>query len=68
MQSLVDQTPRTARVRRDGIEVEIAARDVAVGELVIVRPGERIPVDGPVAVGPLDGRSIGPDRGVDPGG
>ena len=68
VRSLVDQTPRTARVRRDGVEVEISARDVAVGELVIVRPGERIPVDGPVLAGRLDGRSIGAHRRVDPGG
>ena len=64
------QTPRTARVRRDGVEVEIAARDVVVGELVIVRPGERIPVDGPVAAGrstvdqsALTGESIPVDKG-----
>ena len=70
VRSLVDQTPRTARVRRDGVEVEIAARDVAVGELVIVRPGERIPVDGPVAAGrstvdqsALTGESIPVDKG-----
>ncbi len=70
VRSLVDQTPRTARVRRDGVEVEIAARDVAVGELVIVRPGERIPVDGPVVTGrstvdqsALTGESIPVDRG-----
>jgi P-type Cu+ transporter len=70
VRSLVDQTPRTARVRRDGVEVEIAARDVVVGELVIVRPGERIPVDGPVASGrstvdqsALTGESIPVDKG-----
>jgi len=70
VRSLVDQTPRTARVRRDGVEVEIAARDVTVGELVIVRPGERIPVDGPVAAGrstvdqsALTGESIPVDKG-----
>ena len=70
VRSLVAQTPRTARVRRDGVEVEIAARDVAVGELVIVRPGERTPVDGPVAAGrstvdqsALTGESIPVDKG-----
>jgi Cu+-exporting ATPase len=67
---LVDQTPRMARVRRDGIEAEIPARDVAVGDLVIVRAGERIPVDGPVESGrstvdqsALTGESFPVDRG-----
>jgi Cu+-exporting ATPase len=67
---LVDQTPRTARVRRDGIEAEVPARDVAVGDLVIVRAGERIPVDGPVESGrstvdqsALTGESFPVDRG-----
>src|SRR4051794_10720558 len=67
---LVDQTPRTARVRRDGIDVEIPARDVAAGDLVIVRPGERVPVDGPVESGrstvdqsALTGESFPVDKG-----
>lgn len=50
---LLDQTPRTARVRRDGEEVEIPAGLVLVGDVVVVRAGEKIPVDGPV----LSGRS-----------
>ena len=50
---LVGLQPRTARVLVDGREVEIQAADVAVGHVVVVRPGERVPVDGPV----LDGVS-----------
>ncbi|MDI3281199.1 MAG: cation-translocating P-type ATPase [Bacillota bacterium] len=42
---LASLLPATARVRREGKEVEIPASQVAVGDLVLVRPGERIPVD-----------------------
>ena len=35
--------PATARVRRDGVEVEVPVEQVAVGDLVVVRPGERDP-------------------------
>ncbi len=48
---LMDLRPQTARVLRDGVEVEIAAADVVVGDLVVVRPGEKVPVDGTVAEG-----------------
>jgi Cu+-exporting ATPase len=48
---LLDLAPPTACVRRDGIETQVPAADVRVGELVIVRPGERVPVDGVVRVG-----------------
>jgi Cu+-exporting ATPase len=43
--------PETARVRRDGVEREVPASQVAAGDVVVVRPGERIPVDGLVAEG-----------------
>ena len=43
--------PPTARVRRDGQEQEVPLAEVAVGDLVVVRPGEKIPVDGVVAEG-----------------
>ena len=45
--------PATARVLRGGVEVELPVAQVAVGDLVRVRPGERIAVDGRV----IDGRS-----------
>ena len=45
--------PDVARVRRDGIEQELPIAQVQVGDLVVVRPGERIPVDGEL----LEGRT-----------
>jgi Cu+-exporting ATPase len=67
---LVERAPRTARVRRDGHEVEIAADHVAVGDHVVVLPGERIPVDGTVLAGrstvdqsDLTGESLPVDKG-----
>jgi len=50
---LVGLQPRTARIVRDGIELEVPARDVLRGDVVMVRPGERLPVDGEV----IDGAS-----------
>ncbi|MGH7057813.1 MAG: heavy metal translocating P-type ATPase, partial [Acetobacteraceae bacterium] len=43
--------PRTARVLRDGAEVELPVAALTPGEIVVVRPGERVPVDGIVAAG-----------------
>ena len=48
---LMDLQPPTARVLRDGAEIETAVEDVRAGDVVMVRPGERIPVDGTVLEG-----------------
>ena len=51
LRQLAKLQPSTARVRRDGQFVDVAIADVRSGDTVIVRPGERIPVDGIVTVG-----------------
>jgi Cu+-exporting ATPase len=51
LRRLMDLRPRTARVLRGGEELEIPAQDVQVGDLLVVRPGERIPVDGEISEG-----------------
>ncbi|MEF2279039.1 heavy metal translocating P-type ATPase [Deinococcus sp. YIM 134068] len=51
MRSLLALRPSTARVRRGGEVVEVAADDVRVGDLVLIRSGERLPVDGEVTEG-----------------
>ncbi len=48
---LLDLQPDTARVVRDGVERDVPLAEVVVGDLVRVRPGERIPVDGQVVGG-----------------
>ncbi|WP_116451372.1 heavy metal translocating P-type ATPase [Blastococcus litoris] len=49
--ALVGMTPRTARVLRDGAEIDVPVEQVVVGDLVRVRPGEKLPVDGVVTDG-----------------
>ncbi|HVO35972.1 MAG TPA: heavy metal translocating P-type ATPase [Gemmatimonadales bacterium] len=51
MRRLLGLAPKTARVFRDGVEVVVPAAEVAVGDLFLVRPGEKIPVDGIVRTG-----------------
>jgi Cu+-exporting ATPase len=48
---LMGLRPKTARVVRDGVQVDVPVEQVRVGDLVMVRPGERVPVDGIVAEG-----------------
>ena len=51
IQKLMSLQAKTARVMRDGVSLDISIEDVNVGDTVIVRPGEKIPVDGVVLRG-----------------
>lgn len=51
IKKLMSLRPKSARVIRDGVEQEIAVDDVLVGDIVIVRPGEKVPVDGVIVEG-----------------
>ncbi|MCG1004691.1 MULTISPECIES: cation-translocating P-type ATPase [Halobacteriaceae] len=51
LQELLEMTPDTATVRRDGELQEVPAREVEEGEVVVVKPGGKIPVDGTVVDG-----------------
>src|SRR3954451_15597034 len=69
--ALLGLAPKTARVLRDGAEVDVPVEQVAVGDLVWVRPGEKVPVDGVVADGVtavdesmLTGESLPVDKAV----
>jgi Cu+-exporting ATPase len=51
IKKLMELRPKTARVLRDGREQEVSTDDVVVGDLVTVKPGESIPVDGVIVSG-----------------
>ena len=51
IRALMALRPETARVLRDGREVEVAADAVGQGEIVVIKPGERVPVDGRIVRG-----------------
>lgn len=65
IRNLLDLTPKVATIRRQGQEVVVAVSEVQVGDVAVVRPGERIPVDGVVNAGassvnqaPITGESM----------
>lgn len=71
IKKLAGLAAKTARVIRDGKEIDITIKEVAVGDEIVVRPGEKIPVDGAIVSGgsSLDesmvtGESIPVDKGV----
>ncbi|MFD1064856.1 heavy metal translocating P-type ATPase [Oceanobacillus locisalsi] len=71
IKKLLDMQAKTARVIRNGEEMEIAIEEVAVGDNIIVRPGEKIPVDGAIIKGKsavdesmITGESIPIDKNI----
>ncbi|MDD1713692.1 MAG: heavy metal translocating P-type ATPase [Methanoregulaceae archaeon] len=51
IRKLIRLRPKTATIRRDGNELEVPVEDVMIGDIVVVRPGENLPVDGEVIEG-----------------
>ena len=51
IKKLIGLQPKTAKVIKGGKEIEILISDVMLGDLIVVRPGERIPVDGKITEG-----------------
>jgi Cu+-exporting ATPase len=51
IKKLIGLQPKTARVKREGKEMDIPVEEVLVGDVVMVRPGEKIPVDGVIVAG-----------------
>ena len=69
LRALMDLSPKTALIQRDGRETEVPVEEVEVGDVFLVRPGENIPVDGLVLEGEtavnesaLTGESIPVDK------
>ena len=69
IRALLDLAPRDALVRRHGVEQRVPIETVAAGDTVIVRPGDKVPVDGVVASGhsdvneaPITGESLPADK------
>ncbi len=74
IQKLLGMQAKTARIIRDGEEKEVAIEEVVVGDQVVVRPGEKIPVDGKIIKGQsavdesmITGESIPVDKKVNDG-
>lgn len=51
IKKLIGLQPKTAKILQGGQEVEIAVEEVKVGDIIVVRPGEKIPVDGKIIEG-----------------
>ncbi len=69
IRALAELAPSRARILRDGVETEVPVEQVRVGDVVVVRPAERIPADGTVRAGrsgvdqaPITGESVPVDK------
>jgi len=69
IEELSELAPRTARVRRNGNETEIPVEELIIGDIVVVKPDERVPADGFVILGessvnqaPITGESVPVDK------
>jgi len=69
--SLIQLSPKTAWVRREGTEIQVPIEEVKAKEVVIVKPGDRIPVDGRIITGcgsvnqaMLTGESVPVEKGI----
>lgn len=72
IKKLMGLQPKTARVVRDNIEMDIPIENVEIGDIVVVRPGEKVPVDGIIVEGNssvdesmITGESIPVDKSID---
>ncbi|MCA0404810.1 MAG: cadmium-translocating P-type ATPase [Proteobacteria bacterium] len=72
IQSLASLVPKTALIEKDGATREVAAQTLAIGDIILVRPGDRIPADGTILSGesaineaPVTGESMPVRKGVD---
>ncbi len=70
IRALMDLSPAVALLRRDGKEVRTPVDQLQVGDVIVVKPGERVPVDGVILEGhsalneaPLTGESVPADKG-----
>lgn len=69
IEALSELAPRTARVRRDSAETEVPVEELVVGDVVVIKPDERVPADGFVIAGessinqaPITGESVPVDK------
>lgn len=69
IEALSELAPRTARVRRDETETEVPVEELVVGDIVVIKPDERVPADGFVILGessinqaPITGESVPVDK------
>lgn len=69
IESLSELAPRVARVRRNGVEKEVVVEELVVGDIIIIKPDERVPADGFVVEGetsinqaPITGESLPVDK------